>query len=56
VRTDRGKTSMTLKAEEDIRRIDRGRLLINDSRGLQLMIDDPAALDARSRRFLERFL
>jgi hypothetical protein len=47
---------MTLKAEEDIRRIDRGRLLINDSHGLQLMIDDPAALDARSRRFLERFL
>jgi len=56
VRTDRGKTSMTLKAEEDIRRIDRGRLLINDSHGLQLMIDDPAALDARSRRFLERCL
>lgn len=56
ISTDRGPTSMTLKAEEDIRRIDRGRLLISDSHGLQLMIDDPAALDARSRRFLERFL
>ena len=54
--TDRGPTTMTLKAEEDIRRIDRGRLLISDSHGLQLMIDDPGALDARSRRFLERVL
>lgn len=56
LQTDRGPTQLTLKAEEDIRRLAGGRLLITDSHGLQFMVDDPAALDPRSRRILERFL
>ena len=56
LQTDRGPTQLTLKAEEDIRRLAGGRLLITDSHGLQFMVDDQAALDPRSRRTLERFL
>ena len=56
LQTDRGPTQLTLKAEEDIRRLAGGRLLITDSHGLQFMVDDQAALDPRSRRILERFL
>ena len=56
VETDRGETSLVLKAEEDIRRLAAPTLLIIDSRGIQFLIRDPAALDATSRRILERFL
>ena len=56
LQTDRGPTQLTLKAEEDIRRLAGGRLLITDRHGLQFMVDDQAALDPRSRRILERFL
>lgn len=56
VRTDRGMSSLVLKAEEDIRRIDRGRLLVSTRDGMMFLIEDPAALDARSRKMLERFL
>ena len=56
VRTDRGESSLVLKAEEDIRRIDRGRLLVSTRDGMMFLIEDPAALDARSRKMLERFL
>lgn len=56
VDTDRGATSFTLKAEEDIRRIAAPALLVADSRGIQFLIRDPKALDATSRKILERFL
>ncbi|MSQ66900.1 MAG: DUF1854 domain-containing protein [Gammaproteobacteria bacterium] len=56
LQTDRGPTQLTLKAEEDIRRLPGGRLLITDNHGLQFMVEDQAALDPRSRRTLERFL
>ena len=56
VRTDRGRTQMILKAEEDIRRLGRGRLLITDSHGLQFEVADLARLDAHSRRILARFM
>ena len=56
VRTDRGQTEFVLKAEEDIRRLGEGRLMITDSHGLQLEVVDQAALDAHSRRILLRFL
>ncbi len=56
VRTDRGQTEFVLKAEEDIRRLDEGRLMITDSHGLQLEVVDQAKLDAHSRRILMRFL
>ena len=56
VRTDRGETEFVLKAEEDIRRLGEGRLMITDSHGLQLEVVDQAKLDAHSRRILMRFL
>ena len=56
VRTDRGTTEFVLKAEEDIRRLGEGRLMITDSHGLQLEVVDQGKLDAHSRRILMRFL
>lgn len=56
VETDRGATQLVLKAEEDIRRLGQGRLLILDSRGIQFVVPDQFALDRGSRRLLNRFL
>ena len=56
VETDRGATSFVLKAEEDIRRVDASRLVITDRHGIQYQIEDQQALDAISRKLLDRFL
>lgn len=56
VETDRGPTRFVLKTEEDIRRLERGRLLITGSQGIVYLIPDVQALDRASRRLLERFL
>lgn len=56
VDTDRGETSFVLKAEEDIRRLADGSLLIASAHGVQFRIADPKALDRASRKLLERFL
>ena len=56
VRTNRGQTEFVLKAEEDIRRLDNGRLMISDSHGLQFEVVDQNKLDNHSRRILMRFL
>jgi hypothetical protein len=57
VETDRGPTSLVLKAEEDIRRLGgRTRLLIAGGDGVQFRVKDTAVLDRHSRRLLERFL
>lgn len=56
VSTDRGDTSFVLKAEEDIRRLDDGALLIASAAGVQFRVPKPAALDRNSRKLLERFL
>ncbi|CAN5917998.1 DUF1854 domain-containing protein [soil metagenome] len=56
VSTDRGETSFVLKAEEDIRRLDGGALLIASAHGVQFRIPDTKALDRASRKLLERFL
>lgn len=56
VETDRGPTQLLLKAEEDIRRLGNGRLLVLDSRGIQFIVPDQFALDRASRRLLNRFL
>jgi hypothetical protein len=56
VSTDRGETRFVLKAEEDIRRLDGGALLIASAQGLAFRIPDVKALDRGSRRLLERFL
>lgn len=56
VQTDRGETHFVLAAEEDIRRLGRGMLLVSDAAGVQYLIRDLAALDRASRRLLDRFL
>lgn len=56
VRTDRGDTRFVLKAEEDIRRLEGGALLIASAHGLQFCVPDPKTLDRASRKLLERFL
>ena len=54
--TDRGPTRLTLKAEEDIRRLSAGSLLITAAHGVQFLVRDMAALDKASRRILDHFL
>jgi hypothetical protein len=56
VSTDRGDAQFVLKAEEDIRRLDGGALLITSAQGVQFRIPDVKALDRGSRKLLERFL
>lgn len=56
VDTDRGRTALVLKAEEDIRRLGEGRLMVLDSHGIQFIVPDQFALDRASKRILDRFL
>lgn len=56
VSTNRGGTSLTLKGEEDIRRLSHTRLLIADNHGIQFLIRDLTNLDRHSRKLLDRFL
>lgn len=56
VDTDRGRTELVLKSEDDIRRLGHGRLLISTAQGLQFTITRAADLDRHSRKLLERFL
>ncbi|MCB1897950.1 cyanophycin metabolism-associated DUF1854 family protein [Cognatazoarcus halotolerans] len=56
IETDRGSTSLVLKAEEDIRRLDASRLVITDRHGVHYMIENQKALDQASRKLLDRFL
>ena len=54
--TDRGDARLVLKGEEDIRRLDREKLLIADTHGIQFLIRDTGTLDRHSRKLLDRFL
>lgn len=56
VDTDRGRCTLELKGEEDIRRLGGAALLVTDSQGIGYRIADRFALDRASRRLLERFL
>jgi hypothetical protein len=56
VETDHGETHLVLKGEEDIRRLASPALLIADSHGIHYLIRDRYALDAHSRKILDRFL
>src|SRR5690606_8193317 len=56
VDTDRGRTELTIKGEDSIRRIGHGSLLVSDVHGVQFLIRDLHALDGRSRRILDRFM
>jgi hypothetical protein len=52
IETDRGEVDFVLKSEEDIRRLEEGRLLITSTHGVQLQVPDRWALDKHSRRLL----
>jgi hypothetical protein len=56
VETDRGRTRFVLNSEDDVRRLNDRRALIFDAHGIRYLIPDTAALDATSRRLLERYL
>ena len=56
IETDRGRTQLQLKGEEDIRRMGGGVMLVADAHGVQYMIRDVSALDRHSRKLLDRFL
>jgi hypothetical protein len=56
VETSRGQTRLTLKAEEDIRRLSPGVLLLSDSHGVQYLIREPQRWDRHARRLLDRFM
>lgn len=56
VETDRGPTRLTLKSEQDIRRVAGPLLLISDDNGIHFLIRDMTALDRQSRKLLDRFL
>lgn len=55
--TDRGRTEFVLRGDEDIRRIGNAHaLLIADAHGINYLVPDQFALDAYSKRVLDRFL
>lgn len=56
VATNRGRSTLILKGEEDIRRLTQSRLLIADTNGIQFLIRDLNELDRHSRKLLDRFL
>ena len=56
VATNRGDTTFTLKAEDDIRRLGASKLLIADSHGVHYLVQDITALDRPSKKLLDRFL
>jgi hypothetical protein len=56
VDTDRGRTTFLLEGEDDVHPLDGHRALLTDANGLRYLIPDVRALDAHSRRLLERYL
>jgi hypothetical protein len=56
VDTDRGRTRFLLATEDDVRSLPGNRALIVDTHGIRYFIADTLALDAASRRLLERYL
>jgi hypothetical protein len=56
IETDRGRTSLFLKGEEDIRRLSASVLLVTDGHGVQFLIRNLAQMDRYSRKLLDRFL
>ena len=57
VQTDRGDTRFVLRGDEDIRRVGIDHsLLIADTHGIQYLVRDQFALDAASKKILDRFL
>lgn len=56
IETNRGDGQFVLRGEEDIRRIGQDILHITDNHGIQYLVPSMQALDAHSRKLLDRFL
>jgi hypothetical protein len=56
IETDRGRTTLLLKGEEDVRRLSGTVLLVTDGYGVQFLIRDVTQMDRYSRKLLDRFL
>ncbi len=56
VETDRGDALLVLKGAEDIRRLDREKLLIADTHGIQYLVRNLASMDRVGRKILDRLL
>ncbi|MBX3411142.1 MAG: DUF1854 domain-containing protein [Pirellulales bacterium] len=56
VETDRGPTRLTVKSEEDVRRLPGRKALVIDAQGIRHLIADTRQLDGTSRRLLEHYL
>ncbi len=57
VQTDRGPCEFVLRGDEDIRRVGTAHgLLISDAHGIHYLVPDQFALDAHSKKILDRFL
>jgi hypothetical protein len=54
VETDRGPTRIELDTDDDLRRIGPHRILITDAKKSRFVVPDSRALDAHSRRILDR--
>ena len=54
--TDRGDTDTRVHVDDGLRRLGEHGLLVIDIHGLRFLIPDTAALDAASRRILDRYL
>lgn len=56
VETDRGTTTLVLKSEEDVRRLDARQAMIVDGSGQRYLVTDVQKMDSLSRRQLERYV
>jgi hypothetical protein len=56
VDTDRGRVCFVLRSEDDVQRLGSHQTLIVDSHGGRYLVADRRALDAASRRYLDRYL
>jgi hypothetical protein len=56
VETDKGSCKFELPTDESIRRLGGSRLVLTHANGMQFIIEDMLALDARSRQILARFM
>lgn len=54
--TDKGPCKFELPSDESIRRLGGNRLVLTHANGMQFIIEDLFALDARSRQILARFM
>lgn len=54
--TDKGPCKFELPSDESIRRLGGNRLVLTHANGMQFIVEDLFALDARSRQILARFM